>query len=53
MGAGLSYYGVGAFSWCSVVPLDWGGGAGGCGVAGVAMGVGFGGVWGGFQGQSF
>ena len=52
MGAGLSYYWVGAFSWCSVVPLDWGG-AGGCGVAGVAMGVGFGGVWGGFQGQSF
>ena len=35
--------------WC----LWIGGGAGGYGVAEVAMGVGFGGVWGGVQGQSF
>ena len=46
VGAGLSYYGVGAFSWCSVVPLGWGG-VGGCGVA---MGFEFGGGLGGFPG---
>ena len=53
MGAGLSYYGVGAFSWCSVVPLDWGGVLGAVGLPGLPWGLGLGGSGGVSRGSHF